>query len=194
MLGVSHSHLLFIQLLSPLREVGSLGRVLPTTEVSILSTTQRLLGSNLSEKPPVFIGGWGSNDMAGGHEGKGQWWLGGRGILGSNAQFNCTVCGKHQQHIRSPVASSGFSYASVVKGNTGQADGKKKDKVLMTQKADRLAHILATLPESDPLRKEFQNTISEIRANRELGWTQPLPNNARRNPRFWQKRLCNVPN
>ena len=61
------------------------------------------------------------------------------------------------------VASSGLSYASVAKGSPGQADGKEKDKALMTQKAESLAHILETLPESDPLREEFQNQLDQLR-------------------------------
>ena len=61
------------------------------------------------------------------------------------------------------VASSGLSYASVAKGSSGQADGKEKDKVLLTQKAESLAHILETLPESDPLREEFQNQLEQLR-------------------------------
>ena len=44
----------------------------------------------------------------------------------------------------------------------GQADGKEKDKALMTQKAESLAHILETFPESDPLREEFQNQLDQL--------------------------------
>ena len=61
------------------------------------------------------------------------------------------------------MASSGLSYASVAKGLSGQADGKEKDKALMTQKAESLAQILETLPESDPLREEFQNQLDQLR-------------------------------
>ena len=56
------------------------------------------------------------------------------------------------------VASSGLSYASVAKGSSGQAEGKEKEKALMAQKAESLAHILETLPESDPLIEETQLT------------------------------------
>ena len=41
--------------------------------------------------------------------------------------------------------------------------GKDKNKALMTQKADRLEHILATLPESDPLREDFQSQLDQLR-------------------------------
>ena len=61
------------------------------------------------------------------------------------------------------VASSGLPYASVAKGSSGQADGKDKDKALMTQKAESLANILETLPESDPLREEFQHQLDRLR-------------------------------
>ena len=61
------------------------------------------------------------------------------------------------------VASSGLSYASVAKGLSGQADGKDKDKALMTKKADSLAHILETLSETDPLREEFQHQLDQLR-------------------------------
>ena len=44
-----------------------------------------------------------------------------------------------------------------------QADGKEKDKAMMTQKAERLAHILATLPESDPLREDLQSQLDQLR-------------------------------
>ena len=40
--------------------------------------------------------------MAGGSQGTGQGWLGDRGILDSNAEFNCTVGGRHQYHLHSP--------------------------------------------------------------------------------------------
>ena len=42
---------------------------LPTSEVRTYTGTLKLLGSNFSEKPPVFIGGWGPNGLAG--DGKG---------------------------------------------------------------------------------------------------------------------------
>ena len=66
-------------------------------------------------------------------------------------------------HSSCSVSSSGLSYASVAKGSSGQVDSKEKDKVLMTQKADRLAHILTTLPESDPLREDFQQQLDQLR-------------------------------
>ena len=53
--------------------------------------------------------------------------------------------------------------ASVAKGSSGQAEGQKKDKALMTQKAEKLAHILTTLPESDPLREDFPSKLDQLR-------------------------------
>ena len=60
-------------------------------------------------------------------------------------------------------ASSGLSNASVAKGSSGQADNKEKDKPLMTQKADRLAHIFTTLPELDHLQEDFQSQLDQLR-------------------------------
>ena len=39
--------------------------------------------------------------MAGGTQGTGQGWLGDRGILDSNAEFNCTVGGQRKHHLPS---------------------------------------------------------------------------------------------
>ena len=94
---------LVITAAAPLREVGSLGGDLPTSELSILVITQSLLGSNFSEKPLSPIGGWDPNGMARGEKGKGQEWLRGRGILGGNAEFTCTVGDRHDTRLLSPA-------------------------------------------------------------------------------------------
>ena len=103
-------------------EVGLLEGDLPTSEVSILVKTQRLLGSNFSEKPPSPIGGWGPNGMAGGEQGKGQGWLRGGGILGNNAEFNCTVGGQHQPNLHSP----GRGKAKAKEGDKGNGKGTER--------------------------------------------------------------------
>ena len=62
----------------------------------------KLPGSNLSEKPPFIIGGWGLNDMARGSKGTGQGWLGVTGILDCNAEFNGTIGSQHPEHLHPP--------------------------------------------------------------------------------------------
>ena len=56
-----------------------------------------------------------------------------------------------------------FFYATVAKGDTGQADAKKDEKAFMSQKAERLEHILATLPDTEPLREDFQTQLERPR-------------------------------
>ena len=63
----------------------------------------------------------------------------------------------------SSVASSGLSYAAVAKGATGQADPKKDDKTVLAQKADKLENLLATLDDADPLRKDLQPQLDQLR-------------------------------
>ena len=63
----------------------------------------------------------------------------------------------------SSVASSGLSYSNVAKGVTGQAEPKPDDKVVKTQKAEKLESLLATLAPNDLLREALQPQLDQLK-------------------------------
>ena len=61
-------------------------------------------------------------------------------------------------------ASSGTSYASVVKGETGPAETTKEEKGIQQRKAETPEKVIATLAEDDPLREDFESQLEQPRA------------------------------
>ena len=61
-------------------------------------------------------------------------------------------------------SSSGTSYASVVKGETGQAETAKEEKNMQQKKADSIEKLLATMDKEDPLREDLENQLEQLRA------------------------------
>ena len=61
-------------------------------------------------------------------------------------------------------ASSGNSYASVVKGDTGPAETVKEEKGTQQKKAESLEKLLATMAKDDPLREDLESQLEQLRA------------------------------
>ena len=61
-------------------------------------------------------------------------------------------------------ASSGTSYASVVKGETGPAENAKEEKNTQQKKAESIEKLLATMDKDDPLREDLENQLEQLRA------------------------------
>ena len=61
-------------------------------------------------------------------------------------------------------ASSGTSYASVVKGETGPAETAKEEKGTQQKKAESIEKLLATMDKDDPLREDLENQLEQLRA------------------------------
>ena len=59
-------------------------------------------------------------------------------------------------------ASSGTSYASVVKGETGPAEASKEEKGTQQKKAESFEKLLATMAKDDPLRQKVNWNSSEL--------------------------------
>ena len=60
-------------------------------------------------------------------------------------------------------ASSGTSYASVVKGETGPAETMKEEKGIQ-QKAESIEKWLAAMDKDDPLREDLESQLEQLRA------------------------------
>ena len=61
-------------------------------------------------------------------------------------------------------ASSGTSYASVVKGETGPAENAKEEKNTQQKKAESIEKWLAAMDKEDPLREDLENQLEQLRA------------------------------
>ena len=61
-------------------------------------------------------------------------------------------------------ASSGTSYASVVKGETGPAEAAKEEKNAQQKKAESIEKWLAAMDKEDPLREDLESQLEQLRA------------------------------
>ena len=61
-------------------------------------------------------------------------------------------------------ASSGTSYASVVKGETGPAETVKEEKGTQQKKAESIEKWLAAMDKDDPLREDLESQLEQLRA------------------------------
>ena len=61
-------------------------------------------------------------------------------------------------------ASSGVSYASVVKGEAGPAETAKEEKGTQQKKAESIEKWLAAMDKDDPLREDLENQLEQLRA------------------------------
>ena len=61
-------------------------------------------------------------------------------------------------------SSSGTSYASVVKGETGPAENAKEEKNTLQKKAESIEKLLATMDKDDPLREDLESQLEQLRA------------------------------
>ena len=61
-------------------------------------------------------------------------------------------------------ASSGVSYASVVKGEAGPAEIAKEEKGTQQKKAESIEKWLAAMDKDDPLREDLENQLEQLRA------------------------------
>ena len=61
-------------------------------------------------------------------------------------------------------SSSGTSYASVVKGEIGQAENAKEEKNTQQKKAESIEKLLATMDKDDPLREDLESQLEQLRA------------------------------
>ena len=61
-------------------------------------------------------------------------------------------------------ASSGTSYASVVKGETGPAETAKEEKGTQQKKAESIEKWLAAMDKDDPLREDLESQLEQLRA------------------------------
>ena len=61
-------------------------------------------------------------------------------------------------------ASSGTSYASVVKGETGPAETAKEEKGIQQKKAESIEKWLAAMDKDDPLREDLESQLEQLRA------------------------------
>ena len=61
-------------------------------------------------------------------------------------------------------SSSGTSYASVVKGETGPAETAKEEKNTQQKKAESIEKLLATMDKEDPLREDLESQLEQLRA------------------------------
>ena len=62
------------------------------------------------------------------------------------------------------VASSGTSYASVVKGETGPAETAKEEKGTQQKKTESIEKWLAAMDKDDPLREDLESQLEQLRA------------------------------
>ena len=65
------------------------------------------------------------------------------------------------------ASSSGGSsgtYASVVKGEVGQADSPKEEKGTQQKKVESIEKLLATMVKDDPLREDLESQLEQLRA------------------------------
>ena len=61
-------------------------------------------------------------------------------------------------------SSSGTSYASVVKGEIGQAENAKEEKNTQQKKAESIEKLLAAMDKDDPLREDLESQLEQLRA------------------------------
>ena len=61
-------------------------------------------------------------------------------------------------------SSSGTSYASVVKGEIGQAENAKEEKNTQQKKAESIEKLLATMDKDDSLREDLESQLEQLRA------------------------------
>ena len=61
-------------------------------------------------------------------------------------------------------SSSGTSYASIVKGEIGQAENAKEEKNTQQKKAESIEKLLATMDKDDPLREDLESQLEQLRA------------------------------
>ena len=61
-------------------------------------------------------------------------------------------------------SSSGTSYASVVKGETGPAENAKEEKNTLQKKAESIEKLLTTMDKEDPLREDLESQLEQLRA------------------------------
>ena len=61
-------------------------------------------------------------------------------------------------------SSSGTSYASIVKGETGQAENAKEEKNTQQKKAESIEKLLETMDKDDPLREDLESQLEQLRA------------------------------